>query len=85
MDCPAYAELHAHSYFSFLDGVASPEDLVEAAEVAGITALALTDHHGLYGVPRFLQATKGRMLAPIVGAELTIGGPAIRTDRKSVV
>jgi len=80
MDCPAYAELHAHSYFSFLDGVASPEDLVEAAEVAGITALALTDHHGLYGVPRFLQATKGRMLAPIVGAELTIGGPAIRTN-----
>ena len=27
-----YAELHAHSSFSFLDGASSPEDLAEEAE-----------------------------------------------------
>ncbi len=30
-----YAELHAHSSFSFLDGASSPEELVEEAERLG--------------------------------------------------
>ncbi|MCU1423976.1 MAG: error-prone polymerase, partial [Microbacteriaceae bacterium] len=39
-----YAELHAHSNFSFLDGASSPEHLMEEAARLGLTALALTDH-----------------------------------------
>ena len=31
-----YAELHAHSSYSFLDGASSPEDLVEEAERLGL-------------------------------------------------
>ena len=34
-----YAELHAHSSFSFLDGASSPEDLAEEAERLGLHAL----------------------------------------------
>ncbi|HYB81432.1 MAG TPA: PHP domain-containing protein, partial [Mycobacterium sp.] len=45
----AYAELHAHSAFSFLDGASTPEELVEEAARLGLRALALTDHDGLYG------------------------------------
>lgn len=44
-----YAELHAHSYFSFLDGVASPEELVEEAVRLDLDAMVLTDHDGMYG------------------------------------
>ena len=78
-DPPIYAELHAHSYFSFLDSVASPEDLVQAAYDLGIGAIALTDHNGLYGIPRFLQAARSLGVTPIVGAELTTGGSGART------
>ena len=36
---PAYAELHAHSGFSFLDGASDPEELV--VEAARLQLLSL--------------------------------------------
>ena len=48
-DALPYAELHAHSSFSFLDGASSPEELLEEAERLGLHALAITDHDGFYG------------------------------------
>ena len=51
-----YAELHCHSNFSFLDGASHPEELVEEAARLGLSALALTDHDGMYGVVRFAEA-----------------------------
>src|SRR5699024_6066487 len=48
-----YAELHAHSAFSFLDGASQPEELVAAAKAMDLRALALTDHNGFYGAVRF--------------------------------
>ena len=53
-----YAELHAHSAFSFLDGASSPEVMAETAAELGLTALAITDHDGLYGVVRFAEAAE---------------------------
>jgi len=45
----AYAELHAHSAYSFLDGASAPEELVEEAARLDLRVIALTDHNGLYG------------------------------------
>ena len=81
---PLYAELHCHSYFSFLDGASSPEHLVERAAKLGYQALSLTDHNGLYGAIRFWQAATQRGIKPIVGAELTLAD-GHHLDRKSVV
>ena len=67
-----YVELHAHSNFSLLDGACFPGELVEAARIKGMTALALTDHNGLYGVPRFCRSARAAGIKPIVGAELTL-------------
>ncbi len=53
---PPYAELHAHTNFSFLDGASHPEELAEEAVRLGLTALAVTDHDGFYGVVRFAEA-----------------------------
>ncbi len=78
----AYAELHAHSNFSFLDGASHPEELVAVAVRLGLTALALTDHNGFYGVVRFAEAARSLGLPTVFGAELTItgiGGSAART------
>src|SRR5699024_5517074 len=52
----AYAELHAHSAYSFLDGASTPEELVEEAARLDLRAIALTDHNGLYGAVRFAEA-----------------------------
>jgi error-prone DNA polymerase len=69
-----YAELHAHSAFSFLDGACTPEELVTEAARLGLRALALTDHDGLYGVVRFAEAAREVGLATVFGAELSLAG-----------
>lgn len=68
-----YAELHCHSAFSFLDGASHPEELVEEAARLELTALALTDHDGFYGVVRFAEAARERGLPTVFGAELSLG------------
>ncbi len=75
----AYAELHAHSAFSFLDGAGTPEELVEEAARLGLRALALTDHDGLYGAVRFAEAAAELELRTVFGAELSLG-PGARTE-----
>ncbi|WP_028279971.1 error-prone DNA polymerase [Arthrobacter sp. H5] len=69
-----YAELHVHSNFSFLDGAASPEQLVEEATRLRLHGLALTDHDGLYGVVHLAEAAEEYPdLSTIYGAELSLG------------
>jgi len=67
-----YAELHCHSAFSFLDGVSLPEELVEKATKLELSGIALTDHNGFYGIPRFAKAAKQTGMPTIFGTELTI-------------
>jgi len=74
-----YAELHAHSDFSFLDGASDPEELAAEATRLGLSALALTDHHGLYGIVRFAEAARAFGLATVFGAEVTLAGDDDRT------
>ena len=69
----AYAELHCHSSFSFLDGASHPEELVEEAARLGLEALAITDHDGFYGVVRFAEAARAVGLPTVFGAELSLG------------
>src|SRR5438094_8840803 len=71
----AYAELHCHSNFSFLDGASHPEELAEEAARLGLSALALTDHDGLYGIVRFAEAARAVGLPTVFGAELTLDLP----------
>ncbi len=81
-----WAELHCHSSYSFLDGAATPAELVAEAARLGLTALAITDHDGMYGVPQFAQAaersaTEGpdpgvRPLRTVFGAELSLELPS---------
>lgn len=67
-----YAELHAHSNFSFLDGASSPETLIEEAARLRLNALALTDHDGFYGIVRFAEAAEKLDVATVFGAELSL-------------
>ncbi|HLN15806.1 MAG TPA: error-prone DNA polymerase [Acidimicrobiales bacterium] len=82
---PPYAELHAHSDFSFLDGASDPEELVVEAHRLGLSALALTDHHGFYGVVRFAETARVLGLPTVFGAELTLAPAGPRTGEPDPV
>ncbi|WP_298227316.1 error-prone DNA polymerase [Gryllotalpicola sp.] len=70
-----YAELHAHSSFSFLDGASDPARLVAEAARLRLAGLAITDHDGLYGVVRMAEAAEvySTELKTVFGAELSLG------------
>ncbi len=72
---PRYAELHAHSAFSFLDGASHPEELAAEGARLGLSALAVTDHDGLYGVVRFAEAARKVNLPTVFGSELHLPAP----------
>ncbi len=67
-----YVELHCHSYYSLLDGTASPHELVARAADLGMDTLALTDHDAVYGAVPFVTSARARGIHPILGAEMTL-------------
>jgi error-prone DNA polymerase len=71
---PPFAELHAHSAFSFGDGTVSAEALAERAGELGYTSMALADTADLGGIIRFSQAARAHGVRPIAGAELKVEG-----------
>ena len=71
----AYAELHCHTNFSFLDGASAADELVERALELGLSGLAVTDHNGLYGVVRFASAAREAGLQPVIGVEIELRDP----------
>ncbi|WP_110471268.1 error-prone DNA polymerase [Williamsia limnetica] len=74
-----YAELHAHTSYSFLDGASSPEEMAEEAYRLGLEALAITDHNGFYGVVRFAEAALEWELPTVFGSELSLEHDSART------
>lgn len=69
---PAYAELHCHSNFSFLDGASHPEDLVTRAAELGYSGIAITDRDGLYAAVRLQETARECGIQPIFGSEVTL-------------
>jgi error-prone DNA polymerase len=68
----SYVPLWCKSNFSFLEGASHPEELVEEASRIGITALALTDRDGVYGVVRAHVRARELGIKLIVGSEITV-------------
>jgi DNA-directed DNA polymerase III PolC len=67
-----FVHLHCHSHYSFLRGVASPEEIIAAAVEQKMPAVALTDTNGLYAAVPFYQAAKKAGIQPIVGVALDV-------------
>ncbi len=78
----SFTHLHVHSYYSLMDGLNSPADLVKAAKDAGQTALAITDHGTLSSHREMQIACKEQGIKPILGVEAYIS-PTDRFDRSS--
>src|SRR5215469_11678945 len=67
-----YAELHARSAFTFLEGASLPEALVFACRRNQIPAMALLDRNGFYGSPRFHIAAQQEKIKAHIGAEISV-------------
>lgn len=65
-----FCDLHTHSAYS--DGSWTPEQLLCEAERLGLSAIALTDHNTISGLPRFVAAAKGRKVEAVPGVELSL-------------
>jgi DNA-directed DNA polymerase III PolC len=67
-----FVHLHCHSHYSFLRGVASPEEIVAAAAEQKMPSVALTDTNGMYAAVPFYQAAQKAGVKPIVGVALDV-------------
>ncbi len=67
-----YVELHAKSAFSFLQGAATPEELIATCAELKMTSMALLDQDGLYGAARFHLAGKKLDIKAHIGAEIAV-------------
>jgi DNA polymerase III alpha subunit len=65
-----YCDLHTHSNFS--DGTNTPQELIRLAEEAGLSAVALTDHNTVEGLPEFLWAAEHSPAEAIAGIEISV-------------
>ncbi len=66
-----FVHLRCHSNFSLLAGASGLDELLEAAQAAGLESLALSDTNGLYAAVPFQRKARERGLRPIFGAVLT--------------
>ena len=69
---PLYTPLWCKSNYSFLEGASHPEELVGASHRLGITALALTDRNGVYGIVRAHVKARALGIKLIVGSQITL-------------
>ena len=73
-------DLHTHSTAS--DGGDTPSLLVENAVRKGLSAIALTDHDTVSGLPEFLKAGENAPLKVIPGVELSSRGERVVREAK---
>lgn len=72
MDNKTYAVLHCHSYYSLLDGMPSPKDIVDRCVELTIPAVAITDHGNISSMKVFYDVAKKKKIKSIISVEMYI-------------
>lgn len=62
-------DLHTHSTHS--DGTLTPAELIRRAKSLGLSAVALTDHNTVSGIPAFLEEARKQGVTAVAGTELS--------------
>ena len=75
-----FVHLHLHTEYSLLDGACRIKDIPEAVIAAGHSAVAMTDHGGMYGTMQFYRTCREKGIKPIIGCEVYVA-PGSRFDR----
>ncbi|MBW6472505.1 MAG: DNA polymerase III subunit alpha [Anaerolineaceae bacterium] len=72
INSPAFVHLHALSYYSLMEGLISPEELVNTARKYEMPAIAMSDHRCLTGVVEFTLACHKAGVQPIYGLTVDV-------------
>lgn len=62
-------DLHTHSIYS--DGTFTPAELIDGSIKAELSAVALTDHNTVEGLPHFINAACGKGIDIVLGTEFS--------------
>src|SRR4051812_42394137 len=65
-----FAHLHVHTQYSLLEGAIPVDTLLERVKALGMTSVAITDTHNLFGAVHFYLEAKAAGLHPIIGCEI---------------
>ncbi|MBI5974228.1 DNA polymerase III subunit alpha [Staphylococcus canis] len=66
------AHLNIHTAYDLLNSTMKVENAVHQAKAAGYNAIAITDLHVMYGVPKFYDACLSQNIKPILGITVNI-------------
>ena len=75
MTAPAHATVDLHLHSTASDGHLAPEVVVERAVAAGLSAMALTDHDTVAGVPAAVEAGNRLGIRVVGGCEFSVAAP----------
>jgi len=64
-----FCDLHTHSHYS--DGTCAPAEIIAEAAALGLSAVALTDHNTVAGLPEFLAAARVGTVEAVPGVEIS--------------
>ena len=65
-----FCDLHTHSIYS--DGTCTPSEIINEALKLDLSAIALTDHNTVDGLPDFISASRGKNIEVVPGAEFSV-------------
>lgn len=64
-----YCDLHTHSTYS--DGTCTPAEIIDAAVLSGLSAVALCDHNTIDGLDEFVKYSEGKNIEAVPGIEFS--------------
>ena len=67
-----YTPLWCKTNYSFLEGASHPEEMVEKAHAYGLSAVAVTDRDGVYGIVRAHITAKKVGVHLLIGSQVTV-------------
>lgn len=65
-----FVHLHVHTQYSLLQGAIPVDSLFQKVSQLGMSAVAMTDTHNLFGAIDFYQSAKKAGIKPIIGCEI---------------
>lgn len=72
MSQKTYTVPHLHTYYSLLDGLSTPKQIVKRLDKLDIDYCAITDHNSLSGIVQFYKRMHEANKKPILGTEFSI-------------
>lgn len=79
-----FVHLHNHTEYSLLDGLSKIPQMVKKAKDLEMSAIAMTDHGGMYGAIKFYRECQEQNIKPIIGCEIYVAKRSLKDKETNV-